>query len=89
MKLSSHSVSSAAIVLRLIQLLTQIKYAEKKDNVLTFQKKSREVVLGQMAAGRWAWHIDKEEKSLVRKVLGRCFLNREGVGAGEEGSRFL
>ena len=34
-------------------------------------------------------HVDKEEKSLVRKVLRRCFLNREGIGAGEEGSGFL
>ena len=34
-------------------------------------------------------HVDKEEKSLVRKLLRRCFLNREGIGAGEEGSGFL
>ena len=90
MQLRSHNVGLAAIVLRLIQPLTQIKYTEKKDSMLTFQKKVKGG--GGRADGsraRGLAHVDKEEKSLVRKLLRRCFLNREGIGAGEEGSGFL
>ena len=39
MQLRSHNVGLATVVLRLIQPLTQIKYTEKKDSMLTFQKK--------------------------------------------------
>ena len=70
MKLRSHNVGLAAILLRLIQLLTQIKYTEKRHYV-DISKKVKEVVLGVADVSRvmGVAHVDKDEESQVRKPL--------------------
>lgn len=89
MKLRSHSVGFACHCAQTDSAADPDKVHREKRQCVDISKRVKGG--GGRADGSRAMGLAHavKEKSLVRKVLGRSFLNREGVGAGEEGSRFL